>query len=90
MDLPFSANVDRKGYVASCGGPRVEDDDEKNHDNEEAVLESAKDRDLRRRQVQCGDKSNVSQQLKSAFGICCHHEYSMFQAQVSGGRPLNR
>ena len=51
--LPFSANVDGQENSVSCRSPRVEEDDETNHDNERNVLGSVKDHDLRRREVQC-------------------------------------
>lgn len=52
VNLPFGANVDRKGNGISCSGPRIEKDDETNHDNQRPVLESATNRDPRQRQVQ--------------------------------------
>lgn len=70
VNLPFGANVDRKENGISCSGPRIETDDERNRDSEETVLESAKDHDLRR------NRSNISQQLKCAFGISFHHEFA--------------
>ena len=52
VNLPFGANVDRKENGVSYGGPRVEENDETNHDNEGAVLESVTNRDVGQRQVQ--------------------------------------